>query len=103
VDLNYTAEDQAYRQKVRAWLQENLPREPIETLEQRRAWHRKLYDAGMIGMGWPKAYGGQDARPMEQAIVGEEMARANAPAGVGGLGISIVGPTIIKPASSRRS
>ena len=95
MDLNYTAEDQAYRQRVRSWLEENLPREPIETLEQRRAWHRKLYDAGMIGMGWPKAYGGQDARPMEQAIVGEEMARANAPAGVGGLGISIVGPTII--------
>ena len=95
MDLNYTAEDQAYRQKVRQWLQDNLPQKPIETLEERRAWHRKLYDAGMIGMGWPKEYGGQNARPMEQAIVGEELARANAPAGVGGLGISIVGPTII--------
>jgi alkylation response protein AidB-like acyl-CoA dehydrogenase len=95
MDLNYTAEDNAYRHKVRQWLEENLPREPITTLEERRAWHRKLYEAGYIGMGWPKAYGGQEARPMEQAIVGEEMARVNAPAGVGGLGISIVGPTII--------
>ncbi len=95
MDLNYTAEDQAFRAKVRAWFEENLPREPLRTLEDRRAWHRKLYEAGLIGMGWPKAYGGQEARPMEQAIVGEEMARVNAPAGVGGLGISIVGPTII--------
>lgn len=95
MDLNYTAEDQAYRAKVRAWFEENLPSEPLRTLEDRRAWHRKLYEAGFIGMGWPKAYGGQEARPMEQAIVGEEMARVNAPAGVGGLGISIVGPTII--------
>ncbi len=95
MDLNYTAEDQAFRARVRAWFEENLPREPLRTLEDRRAWHRKLYEAGFIGMGWPKAYGGQEARPMEQAIVGEEMARVNAPAGVGGLGISIVGPTII--------
>lgn len=95
MDLNYTAEDQAFRAKVRAWFEENLPREPLRTLDDRRAWHRKLYEAGFIGMGWPKEYGGQEARPMEQAIVGEEMARVNAPAGVGGLGISIVGPTII--------
>ena len=95
MDLNYTAEDQAFRATVRAWFEENLPTEPLHTLEERRAWHRKLYEAGFIGMGWPKAYGGQEARPMEQAIVGEEMARVNAPLAVGGLGISIVGPTII--------
>ncbi|MEX2425460.1 MAG: acyl-CoA dehydrogenase family protein, partial [Thermomicrobiaceae bacterium] len=39
--------------------------------------------------------GGRDARPMEQAIVGEEMVRAKAPPPVNGLGISIVGPTLI--------
>lgn len=95
MDLHYTPEDVAFRQQVRQWFEHNVPREPIRTLEERRAWHRKLYDAGFIGMGWPKAYGGGERRPMEQAIVGEEMARVNAPAGVGGLGISIVGPTII--------
>jgi alkylation response protein AidB-like acyl-CoA dehydrogenase len=95
MDLRYTPEDEAFRQEVRQWFAENLPSEPIKTLDDRRAWHRKLYEAGFIGMGWPKAYGGWERRPMEQAIVGEEMARVNAPAGVGGLGISIVGPTII--------
>jgi alkylation response protein AidB-like acyl-CoA dehydrogenase len=95
MDLNYTPEDQAFRRQVREWLTANLPDKRPETLEERRAWHRKMYDAGFIGMGWPKAYGGREARPMEQAIVGEEMARVNAPAGVNGLGIAIVGPTII--------
>ncbi len=95
MDLNYTPEDIAFRKQVRAWLEENLPKEKLVTLEQKRAWHTKLYEAGFIGMGWPKEYGGQEARPMEQAIVGEEMARVNAPQGVGGLGISIVGPTLI--------
>jgi alkylation response protein AidB-like acyl-CoA dehydrogenase len=95
MDLNYTPEDMAFRQQVRSWLEENVPKKKLVTLAEKREWHTKLYEQGFIGMGWPKEYGGQEARPMEQAIVGEEMARVNAPAGVGGLGISIVGPTLI--------
>jgi len=46
-------------------------------------------------MGWPKEYGGQGARPMEQAIVADEMARSGAPSPTNGLGLGIVGPTIV--------
>src|SRR5262245_15211186 len=95
MDLDYTPEDIAYRKQVRAWLEQNLPREPIRTLEDRRVWHRKLYEAGYLGMGWPKEYGGAGARPMEQAIVADEMARAGAPAPTNSLGVGIVGPTIV--------
>jgi alkylation response protein AidB-like acyl-CoA dehydrogenase len=95
MDLNYTPEDIAFRKQVRSWLEANLPKKKLVTLAEKRGWHTKLYEAGFIGMGWPKEFGGQEARPMEQAIVGEEMARVNAPPGVGGLGISIVGPTLI--------
>jgi alkylation response protein AidB-like acyl-CoA dehydrogenase len=94
VDLSNTPEDEAFRQKVRAWFEQNRPGQ-LETHEQRRAWHRKLYEAGFIGMGWPKEYGGQAARAMEQAIVGEEMARLGVPGGVNGLGIGFIGPTLI--------
>ena len=58
MDLNYTPEDVAYRKQVRAWLEENLPREEVRTLDDRRRWHRKLYEAGYLGMGWPKEFGG---------------------------------------------
>lgn len=95
MDLNFTAEDVAFRKHVRAWLEKNVPKTELKTLEERKAWHRKLYDAGFIGMGWPKEYGGFGARPMQQAIVADEMTRAHAPAPVNGLGISICGPTII--------
>lgn len=95
MDLNPTPQDEAFRQQVRQWLADNLPKKKLETIEERKEWHRKLYEAGYLGMGWPKEYGGQNARPMEQAIVGAEMARVNAPAAVNGLGIGIVGPTII--------
>ena len=95
MDLNYTPEDVAFRKSVRAWLEHNLPRLPIRTLADRRQWHRRLYEAGYLGMGWPREYGGGGARPMEQAIVADEMARANAPAPTNGLGLGIVGPTVI--------
>src|SRR2546426_775180 len=95
MDLNYTPEDIAFRKQVRAWLEENLPRKEIRTLDDRLGWHRKLYEAGYLGMGWPKEYGGGGARPMEQAIVADELARSKAPAPANSLGIGIVGPTII--------
>ena len=95
MDLNFSAEDIAFRNKVRVWFEANTPKQPLKTLEERKAWCAKLYEAGYVGMGWPKEYGGQNARPMEQAIVQDEMARVNAPAGQMGLGVGIVGPTII--------
>jgi alkylation response protein AidB-like acyl-CoA dehydrogenase len=95
MDLRYTDEDRAFRQQVRSWLEANVPQRKLQTLHEKKAWHRKLYEVGYLGMGWPKEYGGREARPMEQAIVGEEMVRAKAPSPVNGLGISIVGPTLI--------
>src|SRR5262249_28782186 len=94
LDLYPTPEDEAFRARVRAWFEQNRPGR-LETHEQRKTWHRKLYEAGCIGMDWPKEYGGHDARPMEQAILAEEMARANAPPPINAPGIGIVGPTLI--------
>ena len=94
MDLRETPEDQAFRAQVRAWFERNKPGK-LESLEERKAWHRMLYEGSYVGMGWPREFGGQDARPLEQAIVAEEMARANVPGTINGLGIGIVGPTLI--------
>jgi alkylation response protein AidB-like acyl-CoA dehydrogenase len=95
MDLRYSPEDLAFREATRRWLEENVPGEEPATLEARRAWHRRLYDAGYVGMGWPVSCGGRGATPLQQAIVADEMARAGAPAPINPLGIGIVGPTII--------
>jgi alkylation response protein AidB-like acyl-CoA dehydrogenase len=95
MDLHPTPEDRAFRLETRRWLEANVPRAELKTPGERRAWHQQLYDAGYIGMGWPKEYGGQSASPMRQAIVADELARINAPPSMNGLGISICGPTII--------
>jgi alkylation response protein AidB-like acyl-CoA dehydrogenase len=94
VDLNYSAEDERFRLRVRQWIAEHPPG-PLGSVAQKKAWQRTLYDAGYVGMGWPKEYGGQDARPMEQAIVAEEMARGDVPGAVNSLALGLIGPTLI--------
>jgi alkylation response protein AidB-like acyl-CoA dehydrogenase len=95
MDLNYSAEDRAFRDKTRRWLEANVPTEDLKTLAERKAWHRKLYEAGYVGMLWPTEYGGWGATAMQQAIVQDEMARIQAPPAINGLGIGFIGPTII--------
>ena len=79
MDLTLSPEDRAFRDETRAWFAANVPRTELKTLPERRAWHRTMYAAGYVGLGWPKEYGGRGASPMQQAIVADEMARAGAP------------------------
>jgi alkylation response protein AidB-like acyl-CoA dehydrogenase len=95
MDLNPTAEDRVFRSEVQRWLEANVPEDDPKTLDERKAWHRKLYEAGYVGMLWPKEYGGWGRTPMQQAIVQDEMARLSAPPAINGLGIGFIGPTII--------
>jgi alkylation response protein AidB-like acyl-CoA dehydrogenase len=101
MDLNYSPEDEAFRQRARSWFAEH-PSGPLDTLAQRKAWQRKLYEAGFVGMGWPREYGGQAARPMEQAIVAEEMARGNVPGAINSLALGLIGPTLIVHGSDQQ-
>jgi alkylation response protein AidB-like acyl-CoA dehydrogenase len=106
MDLRDTPEDAAWRQEVRTFIDRELPRffkdEPLEGLEasglwdhpDMQAWRRKLVERGWIAPSWPKEYGGAGMTLMQQFILSEEMAEAHAPA-VGGMGISMVGPSLI--------
>jgi alkylation response protein AidB-like acyl-CoA dehydrogenase len=106
VDFRDTPEEAEFRQQVRDWLAANLPdgwgtpewREP-ETLEDNVAfhkdWSRKVYEAGLVGLAWPKQYGGHEAPLTHQAIVLEELSRSEAPDHIGLIGIGMAGPTIL--------
>jgi alkylation response protein AidB-like acyl-CoA dehydrogenase len=105
MDFNFTAEEEAFREKVRAFLDANLPKGwgsedlemPDELTGKRfyREWHRKLHANGLVGMSWPREYGGHGATPVQQAILNEELARYRAPGPLGGIGLALAGPTII--------
>ncbi len=105
MELEFGAQDEAYRAEVRSWLESNVSafwdgaRENGAPTDDdgfplRRAWQAKLYEAGLIGVTWPVEYGGQGRSVVENGILQEEMARAGAPAPVNGLGIGLCGPAI---------
>ncbi|MEM3995230.1 MAG: acyl-CoA dehydrogenase family protein, partial [Thermofilum sp.] len=89
-----------YRAKVREWINSNVPEEiknkgelaPPEVL---REWQRKIYEAGYLGVSWPKEYGGWGENPIKEIIVREEFAKSGIPYTTLGLGVSVVGPAIL--------
>jgi len=103
VDLNDTPEQAEYRQKVRSWLEEHKGEAPpksgssedMEYINARRAWQRKLAEAGLAGVTWPKEYGGQGLGPIEQVTVNQEISRAGVPGILDVIGIGMLGPCII--------
>lgn len=84
MNLDLTAEEQAFREEARTWLRENLPDEerPPEGDEMRSfdlAWQRTLYDGGWAGINWPTEYGGRGLSDIQQMIWYEEFASADPP------------------------
>ncbi len=55
---------------------------------------QKLATRGWIAAAWPKEYGGANLSVMQQFIMNEEFAENRVPP-VGGMGVSMVGPTLI--------
>jgi alkylation response protein AidB-like acyl-CoA dehydrogenase len=107
MNLDYTPEEEAFRNQVRSWISANLSQD-WEHLSLRQAenmdewmaflkqWQRKLYEAGWAGISWPKEFGGRGATINEQLIFTEEMARTKAPNLMNvSIGIELVGPAII--------
>ncbi|HMG34759.1 MAG TPA: acyl-CoA dehydrogenase [Blastocatellia bacterium] len=104
MDLNLTPKEEKFRDEFRAWLQANIPKgwEPSsrdddskERFEFLRSWQKKMFEAGWVGIHWPKEYGGRGATLVEQTIFIEEMARSTAPPLINVLGLSLLGPTLI--------
>lgn len=102
MDFRDAPEDARYRAELRAWLDDAvaaLPGPEPPTLEERldywRPFQRRLYAAGYAGLSWPRAYGGQEASLMQQAIFLEEYDRTGAPDRINMLGEGLAGPTII--------
>ncbi len=98
----------AFRAEVAAWLEENRPPEPDfllpetfmevgtdQQFEFLRDWQRKVYEAGYLGMAWPKEYGGGGQPQVLQDIVNAEMARLKVPFVPNTIGLNWAGPLIL--------
>ncbi len=105
MDMDFTPEELAFRDEVRAFLADNLPErlrdgaaktpgvfvEPDIGLE----WQRILHEKGWLASHWPKEDGGTGWTPTERYIFEKECAIAGAPA-LSILGLRLVGPVICK-------
>jgi len=102
MDLNYTAEDLAFRDEVRTYLEANLPQDlQQKVLNHKRLsredfvrWHKILAKQGWVATGWPAEYGGTGWTATQRHIFEEECARAGTPA-ILPFGVNMVAPVIM--------
>ena len=101
MDLEYTADERAFRDEVREFVQRNLPTDLAAKVHEGKrlsredflAWHRILHKRGWVAAGWPKEFGGPGWTPVQQHIFDEECAAAGAPF-VLPFGVRMVAPVI---------
>jgi alkylation response protein AidB-like acyl-CoA dehydrogenase len=107
MNFDFSEREEAFRKEVRHWLETNLPddlrgrafaasRADRREVEKLRAWQKRMYEAGYVGMDWPPEFGGRGATIVEQIILYQEMARAESPQLVNRGGVSMLGPTLMR-------
>jgi alkylation response protein AidB-like acyl-CoA dehydrogenase len=114
MDFSYTAEQEAFRADLRAWLEKNsaevfgrggdgLGASTASLLDVRddarwnqlKEYHRRLYQAGYAALHWPKEWGGAGADVITQSVYQDEVLRLGLPLyGCNQLALDRIGPTI---------
>ena len=103
MDLNYSAEELAFRDEVRAWLGANLPAELREKVERYEhlskdellRWHRILAKKGWVAPAWPREWGGTGWNVVQRYIFEEELGYAGSPPLIP-FGLAMCGPVLLR-------
>jgi 3-oxocholest-4-en-26-oyl-CoA dehydrogenase alpha subunit len=101
MDLEYTPEQERLRAEMRATLAEVMTPERVAAVSGQleggpatRDCIRALAAANLLGVGWPKEYGGRGFSAIEQFIFAEEARRVDAPIPL--VTLNTVGPTLMQ-------
>ena len=105
MDPRYSAEAEAYREKIQAFLSEHLPSnwQGVGAIDADKRdawveeWRQRLVDNNLIAPAWPQEYGGGGLSAIERVVLHEEFAKAAVPTGGpnDGFGMGMIGPTIM--------
>jgi len=87
MDLNFTPEEQAFRQQIRSWVAENLPKDISHKVhnalrlskDDLQRWAKILGKQGWHGWAWPTQFGGPGWNAIQRHLFEEECALAGAP------------------------
>jgi 3-oxocholest-4-en-26-oyl-CoA dehydrogenase alpha subunit len=98
--LDYTPEQEQLRDEIRATMEQVMTPERQAAVSERveggpavRECVRALAAADLLGVGWPKEFGGHGFSAIEQFIFAEEARRVNAPIPL--VTLNTVGPTLM--------
>ncbi|WP_371598606.1 acyl-CoA dehydrogenase family protein [Streptomyces sp. NBC_00564] len=97
-----TERQQRLRAELRTYFRDLMPDgpPPEDDPGSRRALLRRIGADGMLGLGWPVAYGGQGRGADEQFVFFDEAYRAGAPVSM--VTLNTVGPTLMKYGSEEQ-
>ena len=102
-----------FRAQTRAWLETNAPqgirgvrmsfaggiwggRNPRWPHPDAQAWMERMAERGWTAPTWPKAYGGGGLSRAEARVLQEEVRALRLPAPLVGLGLVMIGPTLLQ-------
>ncbi|MBB6558578.1 alkylation response protein AidB-like acyl-CoA dehydrogenase [Acidovorax soli] len=103
MDLQFTPEEQAFREEVQAFLKDRLPAALAHkvkagqrlTKADQEEWHAILNARGWLANHWPAQYGGPGWGAVQKFIFDNECAVAGGPRIVP-FGVNMLGPVLIK-------
>ena len=97
MDFDFSPEEEAFREEVRAFIAKHLPPESERGPDFQAQWDAKLVEKKWIGFAFPEEEGGGGGTLVEQFILKEEMSRAQAPdIGADFMGLTWVAPALIR-------
>ena len=118
MNFDDSAEEAAFRQTARSWLDANAPKHLRQELEEApfgrlqlksvdataasRAWQKQKYDAKWACLHWPVEYGGRGATPIERVIWQQEEGVYGKLSALFGIGHGMCGPTVMAWASEEQ-
>ncbi len=99
MDLNFTADELAFRAEIRQWVAEHLPQDISAKVhdalrlskDDMQRWAKILGARGWLGWAWPKQFGGPGWSAVQRHLFEEECALAGAPR------IVPFGPVMVAP------
>jgi alkylation response protein AidB-like acyl-CoA dehydrogenase len=88
-----------FREEVRDWLHDNYPKGASQAdpdSDIAKEWLAELVEKGWTAPHWPKEYGGADLDTTLHRVLLEEMLEVGAAIPNGGMGMGLIGPTLLE-------